>query len=142
MPNTDNIFARWGKYYGVDPLLLKAIAMQESSLNAAAIRNNPPHDVSVGLMQILCIPDANGVCTNRFNVEGWDSATFDKLKDPDFNVQIGAQILAWNLKQFGYPRGIAVYNSWDQRDAPINGPFKNQHYVNNVLANLASLKGE
>lgn len=138
----DQIFQKYGLRYGVDPLLLKAIAMQESSLNPEAVRNNPPHDISVGLMQVLCIPGANGICMNRFNVEGWDGTTFDMLKDPDKNVQIAAQILAWNLEKFGSPRGIAVYNNWSARTAPVDGPFPNQHYVDRVTSFYADLQAQ
>jgi soluble lytic murein transglycosylase-like protein len=132
----DEIFRKWGNRYGVDPVLLKAIATVESSLNPDA---ENPSDPSVGLMQILCIPDATGKCSNTFNVEGWDAATWKNLHDPDFNVQIGAQILAWNLKNFGYPRGIAVYNAWNARHAPMNGPFPNQAYVEKVIAAFTRL---
>jgi len=139
--NLDAIFQRYGIAYGVDPLLLKAIAMRESSLNPEAI--NAADHYSVGLMQVLYRPrdedNLDAGPKNHFNVEGWDQATFTKLKDPDFNVKIGAQILAWNIRTFGLPRGIAVYNAWDQRDMPINGPFKNQAYVDGVLSNYRSL---
>lgn len=132
----DELFSRWGTRYGVDPLLLKAIATVESSLDPEAVN---PNDPSVGLMQILCKPDAEGRCTNRFNVDRWNQATWQRLLDPDFNVEIGAQILAWNLKTYGYPRGIAVYNSWSARHDPVNGPFMNQSYVDKVIAQYSRL---
>lgn len=132
-PNLDDLFVKYGDMYGVDAALLKAISRAESNGNPNAIRNNPPNDVSVGLMQILCIPDANGFCTNNFNVEGWQGMTFDALKDPETNIAIGAQILAWNIEQFGMPRAIAVYNNWSARKSPQAGPFPNQAYVNRVL---------
>lgn len=138
-PDFDALFQKYGNQYGVDALLLKAVAMQESRLDPNAERINPPRDVSVGLMQILCLPDAEGKCANRFNVDGWQGMTFNALKDADTNVRIGAQILAWNLRQFGYPRGIAVYNSWSARNDPLAGPFQNQSYVNAVLSNYRAL---
>lgn len=134
----DEIFQKYGVKYGVDPILLKAIATVESSLNPQAVN---PADPSVGLMQILCLPDGKGGCRNRFNIDGWEDATFERLKDADFNVMLGAQILAWNLKTYGYPRGIAVYNAWDQRHAPVNGPFKNQSYVDKVIGAYRKLSG-
>jgi soluble lytic murein transglycosylase-like protein len=137
----DALFAKHGARYGVDPLLLKAVAMVESSLRPDAV--NEADRYSVGLMQILYRPSVAGDLTsrptNRFDIEGWSEATFAKLKEPDFNIKLGAQILAWNLRQFGYPRGIAVYNAWDQRNAPPLGPFKNQSYVDRVIANYAEL---
>lgn len=137
----DYLFEKYGQKYGVDPLLLKAVAMVESSLNPNAVRNNPPYDVSVGVMQVLCLPGPNGACSNRFNVDGWQGMTHQALMDPETNIAIGAQILAWNLKTFGSPRGIAVYNSWTARHAGVNGPFPNDSYVRKVLYNFNRLKG-
>ena len=142
MRKLDSIFKKYGTRYGVDPLLLKAIATVESSLKSDAV--NEADRYSVGLMQILYRPssalDRNSPPSNRFNIEGWNEATFDKLKDPDFNVKLGAQILAWNIKTYGMPRGIAVYNAWDQRHAPQGGPFKNQSYVDKVTRVYAQLQ--
>lgn len=113
--------------------LLKAIAYRESSMNPLAVRNNPPHDVSVGLMQVLCLPDENGVCKNTFNVNGWQGMTFDALKDPETNLSIATQILAYNVRTYGFPKGLAVYNAWSARHDPTDGPFRNQEYVDKVL---------
>jgi soluble lytic murein transglycosylase-like protein len=132
----EDIFQRYAKEYGLDPYLLRAIAMVESSLNPLA---ENPKDPSVGLMQVLCKPDANGRCTNVLHVDDWESATWEGLKDPDFNVRIAGQILAWNLRTYGYPRGIAVYNSWDSRRFPLEGPFPNQAYVDKVIATYTKL---
>lgn len=131
-----SIYERWGSRYGVDPYLLRAIAIVESNENPDA---ENPNDPSVGLMQILCMPDADGRCTNRFNIERWNQATWQRLHEPDFNVEMGAQILAWNIKTFGYLRGIAVYNAWSARTAPPDGPFPNQSYVDKVVATYTRL---
>lgn len=135
----DQIFLKYGEFYDVDPMLLKAVAMQESSLNPAAV--NKADNESIGLMQILCKPNGSGGCSNRFNVEGWETASRDKLLDADFNVSIGSQILAWNISQYGIRKGIAVYNNWSMRNAPAEGPFSNQSYVDSVLRKYAQLKG-
>ena len=134
------LYQEIGARRGVDPDLLRALAIVESSERADAVRWNPPNDISVGLMQVLCIPDENGVCKNRLNVEGWPT-TFDALKNPLVNLDIAAQIIAWNLNTFGFPKGIAVYNSWGAKDDPANGPFRNQRYVDKVLKHLRALKG-
>jgi soluble lytic murein transglycosylase-like protein len=138
------IFQTYGKLYKVDPLLLRAIAITESNLKADAVRWNPPSDISVGLMQILYIPsdlqNLDSPPTNRFNVNGWNVATFNKLKDANFNVSIGAQILAWNLRTYGYPKGIAVYNSYAARASQVAGPFPNAAYVQKVLSAYSQLK--
>lgn len=130
----DALFLKYGTLYNVPPNLLKALAVVESALKPNAIRNNPPNDVSAGLMQVLCLPGANGVCTNKFNVDGWQGMTLQRLLDPETNIKIGAQIIAYNLRTYGYKRGIAVYNSWSARNSPADGPFPNDAYVNKVLS--------
>ena len=133
----DDLYRKWGAVYAVDWRLVKAIAQHESGENPAAV--NTRDNESLGLMQVLCRPDGQGGCANKLNVDGWSEATRERLLEPDFNVQIGVQILAWNLKTFGFPKGIAVYNAWDQRDAPMAGPFKNQGYVDDVLRRARAL---
>lgn len=138
----DDLFEQYGARFAVDPALLKAVAMVESGLNPLAVRNNPPHDVSVGLMQILCIPDASGVCQNQFPaLSDWRGTTFESLKNPELNICIGARILSDNIRRYGFPRGLAVYNSWSARHASVNGPFPNDAYVAKVLHNFNRLKG-
>lgn len=142
----DTLFAKWGARYNVDPDLIKAVSMVESSLDRNAVRWNPPNDVSVGLMQILAVPPhgtqpgTDYTAQNKFNIDPWP-VTYSALFDADLNINLGTQILSWNLRTFGFPRGIAVYNRWDARTDDLEGPFKNQEYVNRVLRNLSTIKG-
>ena len=129
----DDLFRKWGVVYGVDWQLLKSIAVTESRLNPDAV--NAADNESIGLMQVLCRPDGGGGCSNGLNVDGWSEATRKKLFDPGFNIKIGAQILAWNIRTYGLPKAIAVYNRWAERTSPVAGPFQNQLYVDAVLAN-------
>lgn len=137
MSTLDDIYKKHGAAFGVDWRLLKAHAQVESGENAGAV--NKADNESLGLMQVLCRPDGKGGCANRLNVEGWRETTRARLLDADWNVYIGAQILAWNIRTFGLPKGIAVYNAWDQRNAPSAGPFKNQAYVDKVRAKARAL---
>jgi len=132
-PSMDDLFRKWGVVYGVDWQLLKSIAVTESRLNPDAV--NAADNESIGLMQVLCRPDGGGGCSNGLNVDGWSEATRKKLFDPRFNIKIGAQILAWNIRTYGLPKAIAVYNRWAERTSPVAGPFQNQLYVDAVLAN-------
>ena len=136
-PTLDSIYQKYGAQFGVDWRLLKADAQHESGENPSAV--NEADNESIGLMQILCRPDGTGGCANKLNVDGWSDATREKLLDPDFNVYIGAQIMAANIKAYGVLKGIAVYNAWDQHTAPAAGPFKNQAYVVDVLRRAAKL---
>lgn len=134
----DEIFKKHADRNGLDWKLLKAIGMQESSLNPKAIN---PADPSYGLMQILCTPSSNGVCANKFPaVSDWPPNSKEQLLDADYNVSVGAQILAWNIKTFGVRKGVAVYNSWKARFE--TEPFSNQRYVDNVFSNYKRLRDE
>jgi soluble lytic murein transglycosylase-like protein len=132
-PSMDELFRKWGAVYGVEWQLLKAVARKESRLNPNAVNN--ADNESIGLMQVLCRPDGQEGCANGLKVDGWSEATRGKLFDPEFNIRIGAQILAWNIRKYGLPKAIAVYNRWSERSSPVAGPFENQAYVAAVLGN-------
>lgn len=134
----DAIYQYHAKRNGLDWRLLKAIAQVESSENPNDVN---PADPSFGLMQILCKPDGNGGCRNKFYIDGWPPKNKEALFDPNYNVHLGAQILAWNIERYGFERGIAVYNSWGARNDDRNGPFRNQAYVTKVLRNYNALLG-
>ena len=136
-PTLDDLYRQYGSAFGVDWRLVKAIAQRESGENPAAV--NERDNESIGVMQVLCRPDGRGGCSNRLNVDGWPDTTREKLLDADWNIYIGAQILAWNIATFGVAKGIAVYNAWDQHTAPTAGPFKNQAYVNDVISKARAL---
>lgn len=134
----DELYVKHGQQNGLDPMLLKAVAMVESSENPKA---KNPLDPSYGLMQILCVSDGKGGCKNRFNILDWPPDSQQSLYDPDISLHYGAQILAWNIKTYGFKRGIAVYNRWESRLDPENGPFGNQRYVDKVISHYIALGG-
>lgn len=134
----DALFRAHGEAQGVDWRLLKAIAQVESSLDPAA---EHPLGLSSGLMQVMCAPAHAQRCRNRFDIDGWP-VTRAQLHDPDINVHLASQILAWNLRTYGLLQGIAVYNSRSARGAPRSGPFPNQPYVDKVLRRYRALEGE
>ncbi len=138
-PSMNHLFRKWGAKYGVEWKMLKAIARKESRLNPNAVNN--ADNESIGLMQVLCRPNGRGGCANSLKVDGWSEVTRRKLFDPDFNIKIGAQILAWNIRKYGMPKGIAVYNRWAERSSPVAGPFENQSYVASVLVNYRYREG-
>ena len=132
----DSLYEKYAARQGLDPMLLKAIARVESNENPKA-RN--PADPSIGLMQVLCIPDGRGGCSNKLNVLDWPPESEGKLFDPDYNLHIASQILSWNTLTFGTLKGIAVYNSWGARNDPPDGPFRNQDYVDKVRREYVTL---
>lgn len=126
----DALYRAHAEAQGLDWRLVKAIAIVESAENPRAENRRDP---SVGLMQIHCVENAQGRCTNLFNVEGWAGMTRERLLDPKTNVYIGSQILAWNIRTFGFERGIALYNSWAARTTPAGQKTPNHPYLVKVL---------
>jgi len=97
-------FRAAGDQYHIDPLLLKSIAMYESSLNQWAVHVNRDKDHRVlsmdyGLMQI------NSVNVPRLIKQNVIKNKDELLSKPCTNVYIGASILARNIKICGV--------SWD-----------------------------
>lgn len=126
----DALFMQHGERAGVDWRLLKAVALVESHLNPRA---ENPDGLSAGIMQIHCSPARGATCRNRFDLAAWPPATREQLYEPDYNIGLGADILAWNLRRYGLARGIAAYNQWSARKTPRGEPFPNQYYVDKVL---------
>lgn len=128
------LYRKHGHEKGLDPMLLKAIAIVESSENPEALN---PNDPSYGLMQIRYVEGKT-----HLDVMDFPPPSIEQLYDPDYNLHIASQILAWNISNFGFVRGIAIYNCWTCKDDPIEGPFKNQPYVSKVLQEYKSLGGK
>jgi len=86
-----------GRKYGIDPLLLKAIAKTESGLDARAINYNKSGGKIVsadyGLMQI------NSMNMPKLIAMGVIKGKQDLLDKPCLNVQIGAWILATSFQK-------------------------------------------
>lgn len=139
----DHLFSKYGKIHNVDPLLIKAVALTENiNLDPNAIN---PSDPSYGLMQVLMHAKNMDSTPSRNEFPGigeYASLTPSKLLDPEINIRIATQILKYNLNNFGYPRGVAMYNSYDQRNSPMTGPFKNQAYINRFLNHYQNLRGK
>lgn len=127
----DDLFRKHEAAHGVDWRLLKAIATVESHINPRA---ENPDGLSAGIMQIHCAPAHGSVCTNRFDIAAWPPVNREQLYDPDYNIAIGAQIVAWNIRKYGLHRGIAAYNQWSARKTPRGEPFPNQYYMDKVLS--------
>ena len=66
----------------------------------------------------------------------------DSLFDPDKNVQMGTDILSWDMTFFGFLRGIACFNIWTECTSSPQGPFKNQAYVDAIIKNFKQYGGD
>ena len=102
-------FKEAGERYGVDPLLLIAIAQTESGLVPTATNINkkgtPKESIDIGLMQI------NSIWFGQLSNE-WGITRKDLLNNPCQNVYVGAYILALNIKKNGVNwKSIGAYNA-------------------------------
>ena len=107
-------------HYQIPVKLLKAIAKTESKFNSLAVNKNSNQSYDIGVMQI------NSSWLRKLNQVGISQADlFDGCK----NIQVGAWILASNIKQYGFNRkAIGAYNS------PTSA--NQEKYASKVLANL------
>lgn len=106
--------------YQIPIKLLKAVAMTESKLDPTAININKNRSYDIGLMQI------NSSWLPKLNRVGITQAD---LMDGCKNIQVGAWILASNIKQYGFnSKAIGAYNS----PTPIN----QEKYARKVLGNM------
>lgn len=98
----DHCFERAGMQYGVNPRLLKAIAIVESSLNPRAINVNKNLSIDRGIMQI------NSSWDKHLKKHGIDPAY---VWQPCYNIQLGAMILRYCQNMFGNTwRAVDCYN--------------------------------
>jgi soluble lytic murein transglycosylase-like protein len=122
----DRCFLLAGERYGVSPLLLKAVARQESGLNPAAFNRNTNGSTDIGLMQInsswLPVLARHGVKENDLRV-------------PCANILVGAWILGSNFRSMGLTAdALGAYNARD--------PVKRLAYARQVLRQYAELHAE
>lgn len=106
--------------YKIPVGLLKAIAKTETSFNPYAINVNSNKSYDMGIMQInsTWLPKLGRIGVTQVDL-------FDGCK----NIQIGAWILASNIKQYGFnTKAIGAYNSPSPKNQEI--------YARKVLSNL------
>lgn len=106
----DACFDDAGLHYGVSPLLLKAIAYQESSLRPEAFNQNRDKtgSVDVGLMQINSV--------HHKKLEDDFSLSLDQINQPCQNIILGAWVLAHCIHVFGNNwEAVGCYNAGTAR---------------------------
>jgi soluble lytic murein transglycosylase-like protein len=122
----DRCFLAAGRRYGVPPLLLKAIARQESGLNPAALNRNTNGSTDIGLMQI------NSSWLPALARHGVREAD---LQVPCANILVGAWILGSNFRSMG--RNVQALGAYNARD-----PARRLAYARQVLRHYAALRAE
>ncbi|KAF1026025.1 MAG: hypothetical protein GAK40_01312 [Burkholderia plantarii] len=97
-------WTRAGDKYGIDPLLLAAIAKVESSMKPDAINRNRNGTHDIGLMQInsMHLPRLIKVGVTRTRL----------IAEPCTAIDAGASILAGFIERFGYTwNAVGAYNA-------------------------------
>ena len=113
-------FRAASNHYKIPEKLLKAIAKIETKLDPYAININKNRTYDIGLMQI------NSTWLPKLNKAG---ISREDLLDGCKNIQVGAWILASNIKQYGFnSKAIGAYNS--------RNPFYQERYARKVLSNI------
>ncbi|HEY6837290.1 MAG TPA: lytic transglycosylase domain-containing protein [Geobacteraceae bacterium] len=115
-------FDEAGDQYGINPLILRAIAKVESNFNPLALNRNRNGSYDFGLMQI------NSSWARVLGTERWNS-----LGDACYNTMTGAWILANCMSTYGYTwKAIGCYNS--------QTPDKRDRYARAVFAQLQRIQ--
>lgn len=116
-------FEEAGARYGVSPLILRAIALQESRMNPRALNRNKNGTRDIGIMQI----NSSWLgFLKRYQISEND------LYDPCTNIHVGAWILGSNFQRMGVNwTAVGAYNAAD--------PGKRMVYATRVSRHLHSL---
>lgn len=111
-------------HYQIPSNLLKAIARTETGMNPTSVGVNKNRTYDIGLMQI------NSSWLPKLNRVG---ITQKDLIDPCNNIQIGAWILAGNIKRYGFGiKAIGAYNA--------TTPKLQQKYADKVMRNMKEIR--
>jgi hypothetical protein len=97
-------FENAGTTYGINPLLLWAIAKVESNFNPYALNKNKDGSYDIGIMQI------NSSHLNTLKKFGLIDKRY--IWDPCYNIHVGAWILNQCIQRHGYTwEAIGCYNA-------------------------------
>ncbi|QEM69307.1 lytic transglycosylase domain-containing protein [Geobacter sp. FeAm09] len=115
-------FDEAGEMYGINPLVLRAIAKVESNFAPETINRNSNGTFDIGLMQI------NTIWKPVLGEKRWQH-----LGDACYNTKTGAWILATCISKYGYNwKAIGCYNS--------QTPGKSEVYAKKVFDRLKQLE--
>mgnify|MGYP000131454891 CR=1 FL=1 len=102
---TIEIFRKYGDMYDFDPLMLAALAYQESGLDQS-VRSRAG---AVGVMQLL-------PSTARLHSRALGLGSRPDLEDPAINIRLGARELATLIRKYGaLEPALAAYNAGERR---------------------------
>ncbi|MGB9735189.1 MAG: transglycosylase SLT domain-containing protein [bacterium] len=141
-----NILKGYKEKYGIDPLILYALILQESKFNPDAISNAG----ALGIMQIM--PATAKRAAKNINLEPFSR---ELLFDPQINIGIGTWYFNNLMIRYkgNYVLSLAAYNAgekavdtWLKNSTDCNTdefiediPFEEtRHYIKNILSNLVA----
>lgn len=128
----DECFIAAGKEYGIDPMLLKSIGIQESTLNPKAVNTSSPQYDDVSLMQI------SGWWLNKPYFVANHITRDALLKDGCLSIRTGAWILAGNFALNGVNwQSVGAYNAGFRAETAE----ARRVYIGLIQKHLARLKG-
>jgi len=106
-------FDEAGRYYGISPALLRAIAQVESGLNPKAYRGYSDGSAFIGIMQV------NTKWLSALRDAGYDESLF---WDVCYNIWLGAWVLKSCIDKYGYNwRAIDCYRGVP--NPSVNSPY-------------------
>ena len=92
-------------YFGIDPLILKSIAVIESGEKIQIKHLNKNGTIDYGLMQI------NTFWVNRLHLD-----TLKLIHDPDYSIFWAAYILKMCFKRYGFTiKGLGCYHGNNEK---------------------------
>ncbi|UIN19852.1 lytic transglycosylase domain-containing protein [Herbaspirillum frisingense] len=119
-------FEQAGARYGVSPLILQAIAQQESGMNPKALNRNRNGTRDIGIMQIN---------SSWLRFLAHYHINESDLLDACTNIHVGAWILGSNFQRMGVSwEAIGAYNAVS--------PDKRARYATQVIGRLRHLLRE
>lgn len=127
-------FKEAGEFYGTNPLVLYAIAKQESGFRSAIYnRNNSDGSYDIGLMQINS--SWLGVLS-RYGI-----SESDLVKNPCLNVYVGAWLLSNNMSRYvkdreGFWSAVGAYNAGTSK----KNHHKRMNYAWLIYNHMAAIK--
>ena len=162
MAELDKLFCMNGKKYRIKKLLLKAVAMVESSMNQKAYRyekefwvrylaDNPEWKDK----EPSVVSASWGICQIMFTTAwglGFRGTTGEELEDPTTNIMLCAKLLRNHLDKIEaqglcstntlWPVEVALawYNGGRKGNPSENGILRNQKYVDKVLRAYVELR--
>ncbi len=117
---SETLFEKYGKQYGIPPQILWGIAKTESNFNPRAVNKNSNGTYDLGLMQI------NTIHLKALSQQG---ISVSDLFHPETSIAVGASILSKCFEKHGQNwKGLTCYN----------GKIEGNNYAKKVLNRVLS----